>query len=303
MDHKVFAQLLDLFAPVFNAHMLDDRSGRIRKVALSKHGKLLGRKRDIDAVGCLGLVLYWYRTRGSVARSTCMAFGLTSTPIYKWLKFSRRMLLFVLQHHPLAKITAPSSEEVDSYAKAIGDKYPILSPHRVWAAADGLKLLLERSTNWLIQNKFYNGWTADTYVNSVFVFAPDGRIRMCTLNAPGCWHDSLMAEYGVYTKMEDVYNNHGGKIVVDSAFNLQAKPFLIKSSQLDPVRDPEGILLNQQATSVRQLSEHGMRMIQGQFPRLKDRMPLEEFGERRVIMHLMVLLYNYQTGEVGINHI
>ena len=46
-----------------------------------------------------------------------------------------------------------------------------------------------------------------------------------------------------------------------------------------------------------------MRMIQGQFPRLKDRMRFEEFGERKVILKLMVLLYNYQTGQVGINHI
>jgi hypothetical protein len=44
-------------------------------------------------------------------------------------------------------------------------------------------------------------------------------------------------------------------------------------------------------------------MIQGQFPHLKDRMLLEEFGERRVVLHLMVLLYNYQSGVVGINHI
>ena len=37
------------------------------------------------------------------------------------------------------------------------------------------------------------------------------------------------------------------------------------------------------ATSVRQLSEeHGMRMIQSQFPRLKDPMLFEEFGEQKV---------------------
>ena len=46
-----------------------------------------------------------------------------------------------------------------------------------------------------------------------------------------------------------------------------------------------------------------MRMIQGQFPRLKDPLQLEEFGERKVVLKLMVLLYNYQTSKVGMNQI
>jgi hypothetical protein len=46
-----------------------------------------------------------------------------------------------------------------------------------------------------------------------------------------------------------------------------------------------------------------MRMIQGQFPRMKDKMGFEEFGERKVIQHLMILLYNYQTSTIGINTI
>ena len=111
-----------------------------------------------------------------------------------------------------------------------------------------------------------------------------------------------MAEYGVYQKMEELYNDFGVKIVVDSAFNLAGKPYLIQSSQDDP-NDARGVTLNRAATSVRQLSEHGMRMIQGQFPRLKDPMLYEEFGERRVILNLMVLLYNYQTNMTGINEI
>jgi len=32
-------------------------------------------------------------------------------------------------------------------------------------------------------------------------------------------------------------------------------------------------------------------------------MTLDKFGERKVILDLMVLLYNYQTYKVGINHI
>ena len=125
------------------------------------------------------------------------------------------------------------------------------------------------------------------------------------INCPGSWHDSFILSYGIYRKIEDVYNQFGGKVVVNSAFNASRnKKFLIKSAQNDPINATRyTIQLNRAATSVRQLSEWGMRMIQGQFPRLKDKMEFKEFGERKVILHLMVLLYNFQTEEVHINMI
>jgi len=147
-------------------------------------------------------------------------------------------------------------------------------------------------------------------VNSIFCFAPDGKIKICTINCPGSWHDSTQADYGVYKKLEDVYDRTGGKIVVDSAFQFQVKDYLIKSSQEDPVLNDAteeesalAIVINSQATGLRQLSEWGMRMIEGQFPRLKDNCQLEDYGERKVILHLMVMLYNYQTSKVGLNQI
>ena len=239
-------------------------------------------------------MLFWFRTRGSVARSASLAFGMTSTPTYRWLKFSRKILLSVLQHHDEASVILPTQDEVDKYVDAIGQKYETLGEQKVWAAADGLKVPLAKSTKWRVQNQYYNGWTGDTYVNCVFVFAPDGKIRICTLNAPGTWHDSTIAEYGVYSKMEYIYETFGGKVVVDSAFNLSNKRYLIKSSQQDPLT-ADGVRLNRNATSLRQLSEWGMRMIQGSFPRLKDKMPYEEFGERKVILNLMVLLCTTTT--------
>ena len=42
----------------------------------------------------------------------------------------------------------------------------------------------------------------------MFVLAPDGVIKMCTLNYPGTWHDSQrISEYaGVYKQIGEVYN-------------------------------------------------------------------------------------------------
>jgi transposase-like protein len=307
VDHKVFAELLELFEPVFNTYTIDHKTGLVKKL----NTRIKGRPRKIDAVGVLGLVLFWYRTRGSAARSISLAFGLTASNLYGWLRFGRRALLYALQHHPDAKVTPPTKADIDRYVEAIANQYPLLAEERVWAACDGLKLPLEQSSNWLKQNPFYNGWKSHTYVNSVFCFAPDGLIRCATINCPGSWHDSTQADYGLYQKLENIYNLYGGKVVVDSAFGLQSRDFLIRSAQQqDPSRagatTPEAkkaIQLNKQATSLRQISEHGMRMIQGQFPRLKDNFKFEEFGERKIVLHLMVLLYNYQAAKVGINQI
>ena len=106
----------------------------------------------------------------------------------------------------------------------------------------------------------------------------------------------------MYAKLEYVFKTFGGKVVIDSAFNLSNKKYLIKSSQQDPFTE-DGIRLNRNATSLRQLSEWGTRIIQGSVLRLKDNMPYKEFSERKVILNLMVLLYNYQSHSIGINQI
>ena len=122
---------------------------------------------------------------------------------------------------------------------------------------------------------------------------------MCTPNAPGSMHDSTIADCGVYQKVASMHAQHKAKICVDSAFRLSAKDCLIESSQQDPIDGNfRTILLNRQATSLRQLSEHGMRMIQGQFPRSKDPMPFEERGNRKEILHPMVLLCDFQASAV-----
>jgi hypothetical protein len=311
VDHNVFAGLLQMFKPVFDSHTFDRKTGFIKELKTSALlGKNRGRPRKVDAIGCLGLVLFWFRTRGSSARAISLAFGLTSSPMYEWLRFGRRTLLYAIQDHPDAVVKPPTGAEVDSYVEAVGNKYPLLAEERVWGAMDGLKIPLQQSSHWLAQSQFYNGWQGSTYVNNVFCFAPDGKIRCATINCPGSWHDSTQADYGVYDKLENIYNLYGGKVVVDSAFGLQGRSFLIKSSQQDPARPGatrqqagRELQLNRDATSLRQLSEWGMRMIQGQFPRLKDDFPYEEFGERKLVMHLVVLLYNYQTAKVGINQI
>ena len=109
----------------------------------------------------------------------------------------------------------------------------------------------------------------------------------------------------IYAKLEKVYNTPlEGKCTVDLAFARKCCPFLIKSSQADQVtNDPNELIVNCEATSMHQFAEWGMRSVQASFPRLKDRFIYEEYGERRLIMKMMLLLYNLWSRKVGINQI
>ena len=62
--------------------------------------------------------------------------------------------MFVLQNHPLAKIVPPSKEDLQNYVDAIALKYPILGEEKVWGAADGIKLHLQKLRDWTVQNRY-----------------------------------------------------------------------------------------------------------------------------------------------------
>ena len=253
----------------------------------------------------LGLVLAWTRTRGS-SMVLQMIFGMTATLLSIWVRFGRRILVKVLKDHPEARVEMPNAAEIESFQKAINDKYPSLT--NVWGSMDGLKLYLQQAGRkdgrGDVQNYFYNGWTHDHYVSNLFLFSPDGKIRKYFLNAPGCWHDSTLANAsGIYDDLDEIYHAHGGaQVVVDSAFSKDNRPSLVKSHQnnmdrFGNIRDHGSRFRD--ATSVRQMAEWGMRGLQGSFPSLKDRLLYEDRGERKIILHLVVLLFNFRASTVG----
>jgi hypothetical protein len=54
------------------------------------------------------------------------------------------------------------------------------------------------------------------YVPNIFGFRMDGTIWICGFNGPGTMHNSTFANYGnVYKKLEQVFEEAGGKAVVD----------------------------------------------------------------------------------------
>lgn len=89
-------------------------------------------------------------------------------------------------------IRLPDEEEVVRFKQTFAEKYTI--PSNFFCVADGLELHLEQPGDYIIQNMFYNGWNHDHYVSNVFVFAPNGGVIACSLNAPGAMQDSTVAE-------------------------------------------------------------------------------------------------------------
>ena len=61
--------------------------------------------------------------------------------------------------------------------------------------------------------------------------------------------------------------------------------------------------MNLDATSMHQSAEWGMRSLQSSFPQIKDRFVYEEKGEKRIMLKIMILLYNLQARMVGISQI
>lgn len=300
-DHASFAYILERYAPLYDSHSPYSADGCIRQ--LDGDTSLGGRPRSMTASMSLALALAWTRTRGS-EYVLCMLFGVTHTVCSLFLRFSRRILLKVLAEDEYAAVRLPSRDEITTFQRVISDKYPSIPD--VFAVADGLKLHLEQSNDPVLQNAFYNGWTHGHYVSNVFVFTPNGVITACAINAPGSMHDSLIAEWGgVYSKLERVYEQTGARCVVDSAFSKGDYPFLIKSAQDHLADNPTPVELRilQQATSVRQTAEWGMRAFQSSFPRIKDQMHFEQNGERKKIISSLVLLFNLRARLVGINQI
>ena len=112
----------------------------------------------------------------------------------------------------------------------------------------------------------------------------------------------MVAIYGnIHNKLETVFNSCGGRCVVDLAFAHNNYPFLIKSEKSSVEMTLDEMDLASEATSMRQSAEWGIRAFQASFPRVKDCIEFEEVGQQKLMIKLMILLYNLRARRVGIN--
>jgi hypothetical protein len=96
----------------------------------------------------LGLVMAWIRTRGSLMVLQ-LIFGMTYTNLDDYLLFAKRIIVMVLQDHPMAEVQIPSTKKIEEYVEMVNQQHPCLLD--VWCTMDGLKLMLEQSGDALIQ--------------------------------------------------------------------------------------------------------------------------------------------------------
>ena len=80
-DCESFQKILEIFAPMFHGHAPFDSSGLIVEFEYTT-----GQKREVTAADCLGLVLVWTRTRGSL-NALQLVFGLTFSNLSVYLLF------------------------------------------------------------------------------------------------------------------------------------------------------------------------------------------------------------------------
>ena len=133
---------------------------------LQRRTTFVGCCRLLDAKGCLGLVLYWSRTRGA-EWSLAVAFGLTGTRVSVYLRFGMRILVAMLKADPKSEVRMPNAAEIALFKEAIAAKHSLLVD--CYCMVDGLKLYLQHSGDSIIQSRFYNGWKHDHFVTNLWL--------------------------------------------------------------------------------------------------------------------------------------
>jgi hypothetical protein len=102
-----------------------------------------------------------------------------------------------------------------------------------------------------------------------------------------------------------VYKKNGGKCSADSAFAAKKCNFIVwllgtvDIEANDRLVLPNRLLVNQEATSIQQSAEWGMSTMKASFPRLRDLLIFDEYGERNVILVMITLLYNLRARKLA----
>lgn len=263
-----------------------------------------GRPPDISESTQLGLYLMYIGSKMSV-KHLCLIFGVVPSTCSRVITRMLYVVVASLSENILASVNWPTAAKMAEFSELIAGREPLAKG--VIGFMDGLALPTECSSNEEIQNAYYNGYHADTMINNVLAFGPDGKIFFAALNYPGSWHDgSLVMELLAWLK-EKI---GAFKVCVDQgfprsgdAFDIFVGPFSEKAARnLSPILRDSLLNMANIYTSLRQSSEWGMRALQGTFPRLKTRMTSNQ-TKRKLILKSIVLIHNFRTEIVGLNQI
>jgi hypothetical protein len=130
-DCACFASLCEIFAPIFDSYTPFIPSGK--SCFERKKQKNKGMKQKIRPEDCLGLVLAWTRTRGSLM-ALQLIFGMTFSNLDDYLLFAKRIIVKVLRKDQWAHVRIPSSEKIEEYKEMVRNRHPFLTD--VWCTMD-----------------------------------------------------------------------------------------------------------------------------------------------------------------------
>jgi hypothetical protein len=115
-DCATFDSLHEIFTPVFELYTPFVPYGVLCFERTKKQNR--GRPRMIWPEHCLGLVLAWTRTRGSLMVLQ-LIFGMMYTNLDDYLLFVKRIIAMVLRDHPMAQVQIPSSKKIEEYKEML----------------------------------------------------------------------------------------------------------------------------------------------------------------------------------------
>ena len=129
-DVHSFHYLCSLFGPVYHSYSpFVNEDGYI----VTKRSRA-GRPFQMRSKDCLGLVLAWTHTRGSLM-ALQLIFGIKMTPTANYLQFAHQILMKVLRNNESVKIVMPSAHQLEKYHQMIASRHPALVD--VWSTMDG----------------------------------------------------------------------------------------------------------------------------------------------------------------------
>ena len=148
-DTVSFGRILEKLSPMFSGHTTFELSRMVVEFEYTH-----GQKREVQPKDCLGLVIVWSHTRG-LLNVLQRVFGLTYSNLFIYLRFGFWISVKTFQNDPLARVSIPSWEEIESFQVAFVERHPLLNDCS--ATMDGLKLYLQSTGHADIQERFYNG--------------------------------------------------------------------------------------------------------------------------------------------------
>ena len=264
-----------------------------------------GRPSKLNFRAQLGLFLMWNCSRMRI-KDLCLIFGCVPTSAHRYLKKLLSRAAPILRKHADSRIQFPDLPELARLAALVQLREP--SVRNISGFVDGCSIKIACTSDPIIQNAYYDGFTCDTCVNNVFLFSPEGKIIHAAFNFPGSWHDSAVS-YDLIDRFLALEENDFA-FCVDQGFPRKgrmedkfvgpySKKFLKKMNA-----EIRQLLLQRvhRYISLRQAAEWGMRALQGTFTRLKSRLTSNNLM-RALIIETILLLSNFRTTHVGLNQI